>query len=164
MKRFLAAVALVSVLAAVSAAAGQSKGGPLVFKVRLIQEATYRHPHPPAGDAGDVFSTTLRLFAIGTEFGYPDNTPIGTMAFSWSFTGTFQCGSSAPGCKGTTSLQTVTKLPGGTLTANASKVNLATGLVVPILSGTGIFKGATGSISIAPAGIAVDVFHIVLPA
>jgi hypothetical protein len=57
----------------------------------------------------------------------------------------------------------VTKLPGGTITAGGKNVSLAHGLIVPIESGTGIFKGASGSIAIAPAGVAEDVFTIKLP-
>ena len=36
---------------------------------------------------------------------------MGTMAFSWTFTGQFACSSSAAGCKGRTDLKTVTRLP-----------------------------------------------------
>ena len=136
--------------------------GPLVFKVRLIQEATYRHSHPPAGDPGDTFSTTLRLFAIGDVLGFPNNTPMGTMAFTWGpLNGA--CSTAAAECSGTTNLQTVTRLPGGTITANGTNVSLSKGLVVPIQSGTGIFKGVTGSIEIAPQGVAEDVFHLKMP-
>ena len=65
--RYLSSVVLVAAslaLLAVAAFAGRRDAtgaqGPLTFQVRLIQEATYRHPHPPAGDPGDSFSTTLR--------------------------------------------------------------------------------------------------------
>ena len=128
----------------------------------LIQEATYRHPHPPAGDPGDTFSTTLRLFAIGDVLGFPNNTPMGTMAFTW---GPLTARAARPlaECSGTTNLLTVTRLPGGTITANGQNVSLSHGLVVPIQSGTGIFKGVTGSISIAPQGVAQDVFHLKMP-
>ncbi len=166
MRRFLLVVSLVSLLVGFTAAGGQGAGQKsrsLTFKVRLIQEATYRHPHPPAGDAGDVFATKLRLFADGTVLGFKDGTPMGTMAFSWWFTGSFSCGSAAPGCKGTTNLRTVTKLPGGTITAGGNNVSLARGLVVPIQSGTGIFKGVKGTVTIAPGEVPEDIFSVVLP-
>jgi hypothetical protein len=166
-RRLLPAVLLVSLLSGILGAAGQGSTAAKVkhttFKVRLIQEQTIRHPHPPAGDLGDVFSTTLRLFAIGDVLGYPDNTPMGTMAFSWTDNGVI-CGDAAPGCKGKTSIKTLTRLPGGTITANALNVSLSHGLIVPIQSGTGIFKGVSGSISIAPSGVAEDIFTLVLPA
>ena len=74
-----------------------------------------------------------------------------------------QRSSSAAGCKGTTNITTVTKLPGGTIVADGKNVSLAHGLVVPITSGTGIFKGVTGTVAIAPAGMAEDVFNLTLP-
>jgi hypothetical protein len=164
-RRFLVAISLVSVLAGMSAVAGQSTGRAITFKVRLIQEATYRKVEPPDGNAGDIFSNTLRLFADGTVLGFKDGTPMGTMAYAWWFTGAFSCSSAAVGCKGTTNVRTVTKLPGGTMTAGADHVFFGVhGEIIPIQSGTGIFKGVTGTVTIAPAGVAEDVFNLVLPA
>jgi hypothetical protein len=164
MKKSLLTAILVALLVSASATAGQTKAGPLDFRVRLIQEATYRHPHPPAGDAGDVFSTTLRLFAVGTVLGFPNNTPLGTMAFSWSFSGSkeFACSSSAAGCKGTINLNTLTKLPGGTMTTSNQGVSLAGGLVVPVVSGTGIFKNVKGTIAIDTGNNEEDVYKLTL--
>ena len=130
-----------------------------------VQEQTIRHHNASNGSdlSKDTFSTELRLFAIGTVIGFPDNTPMGTMEFNWGpLNG--NCSSSAAGCSGTTNINTFTKLPGGTLTAGGQNVSLSKGIVVPIQSGTGIFKGATGSIDIAPASIAEDVFNLKLPA
>jgi hypothetical protein len=109
-------IALAGLVAATAFAGGTKHGakGPLTFQVRLIQEATYRHSHPPAGDPGDSY------------------------------------------------LETTTKLPGGTITANGKNVSLTHGLVVPIQSGTGIFKGVKGTVDIAPNGSAVDVFKLVM--
>jgi hypothetical protein len=169
MNRFLITLTLISVLVGASAAAGQSSvgkasAGKEVFTVRYIQEATYRTVHPPAGDAGDVFSTTLRLFAVNTVLGFPNNTPLGTMAFDWSFSGSsvFVCSSSSSGCKGTINLTTVTKLPGGTMTTSNQGVSLAHGLVVPITKGTGIFKGVKGTISIDPNSSSNDIYSLTL--
>jgi hypothetical protein len=170
MRRYLIPLVLALSLAGAFAVAGQAqrhsqslKGGPLTFKVSLIQEATYRHPNPPPGDAGDTFSTTLRLNAIGNVLGFPQGTPMGTMSFNWGpLNGA--CSSSAASCDGTTNIQTVTRLPGGTITAGGSNVSLASGIVVPVESGTGIFKGVKGSIQIAPLGVAVDIFKLVMPA
>ena len=58
----------------------------------------------------------------------------------------------------------MTRLPGGTITAGSNNVSLSDGIIVPVRSGTGIFKGVTGTIQIAPLGVAVDVFHLVMPA
>jgi hypothetical protein len=163
MSRILIPLVLAGLVAGAVVSQGQgAKKGPLVFKVRLIQEATYRHPHPPDGDPGDTFSTTLRLFAIGNVLGFPDRTPMGTMLFTWGpLKGA--CSTAAASCSGTTNLATVTKLPGGTITASGDNVSLSHGLVVPIQSGTGIFKGVKGNIQIAPQGVAEDVFNLVMP-
>ncbi|HEX4521183.1 MAG TPA: hypothetical protein VH063_16495 [Gaiellaceae bacterium] len=168
MRRFLIPTILASALAGLVAAtalasgASHAKKGPLVFQVRLIQEATYRHPHAPAGDPGDSFSTTLRLFAIGDVLGFPNNTPMGRMAFMWGPLKGGSCSTAAASCSGTTNLETTTKLPGGTITANGINISLTHGLVVPIQGGTGIFKGVKGTIDIAPDGNAVDVFKLVM--
>ena len=119
--------------------------GPLTFQVRLIQEATYRHQHPPAGDPGDSFSTTLRLFAVGNVLGFPNNTPMGTMAFMWGPLKGGSCSTAAASCSGTTNLETTTRLPGGTITANGINISLTHGLIVPIQSGTGHLQGRHGN-------------------
>jgi len=158
---FLAVVLLASILAGPGEAA---KTRALTFKVRLIQEQTVRHHKASNGSdlSHDTFSTQLRLFAIGTVIGFPDNTPMGTMEFNWGpLNGS--CSSSVAGCSGTTNITTFTRLPGGTLTAGSQHVSLSKGIIVPIVNGTGIFKGATGSIDIAPASVAEDVFNLTLP-
>ena len=87
---------------------------------------------------------------------------MGTMAFGWGpLNGS--CSTSAASCSGTTNINTVTSLPGGTITAGANSVSLTHGIVVPVRGGTGIFKGVKGKISIAPAGVAVDIFELTLP-
>lgn len=169
MPRYLTPFVLSSVLAGLFVATALAGGttqkvkGPLTFQVRLIQEATYRHQHPPAGDPGDSFSTTLRLFAIGDVLGFPNNTPMGTMAFMWGPLKGGSCSTAAASCSGTTNLETTTRLPGGTITANGINISLTHGLIVPIQSGTGIFKGVRGTVDIAPNGTAVDVFKLTLP-
>jgi hypothetical protein len=157
--RLLTAASVIALAASGSAFGAK---GPLVFRVSLVQEATYRHPHPPPGDAGDTFSTTLRLNAIGTVLGFPSGTPMGTMAFTWGpLNGS--CSTAAASCSGTTNISTLTRLPGGTITAGGSNVSLATGIVIPVEGGTGIFEGVKGKIEIAPQGVAVDVFELILP-
>ena len=143
----------------VSLAAASHATRTVTITVRLIQEATYQHPHPPP--IGLVLSTTLRLYAVGNVLGFHDGTYLGTMDFTYQLHGS--CSSSAAGCNGTTNLQTLTKFPGGTITANGNKISLASGLVVPVLSGTGIFKGVSGTITIAPNGQANNVYHLTLP-
>ncbi len=165
MRRFVSPLLVVALLGTAFAATAGAHGtlsGPVTLKVRLIQEATIRHQHPPAGDPGDTFSTTLKLYAIGSVLGFPDGTPLGRMSFTWGpLHG--ECSSSAAGCAGTTNIFTVTSLPGGTITAGSNNVSLSKGIIVPIQGGTGAFKGVKGTINIAPSGVAVDVFNLQLP-
>ena len=135
----------------------------VTITVRLIQEVTYQHPNGiPSMPGGLVLSTQLRLFAVGTVLGFPNNTYLGTMSFTYQLHGS--CSSTASGCSGTTNLETLTTFPGGTISANDKQVKLSTGLVVPITGGTGVFKGVTGTVDIAPGGQASSVYHLVLPA
>jgi hypothetical protein len=134
----------------------------VTFTVALVQEATYRHPHPPVGDPGDTFSTTQKLSAVGTVLGLPNGRRVGTMQFTWGpLVGA--CSTNAAGCNGTTSILTLTRLPGGTITANGIHVSLSHGIVLPIQGGTGIFKGVTGTVSVAPGGEHVEVFKLNMP-
>ena len=162
MRRYFLPTLLALLLAASIAATGQgAKKGPLTFQVTLVQEATVRHPHPPAGDAGDTFSTVLKLNAIGTVLGFPNGTPMGTMAFTWGpLNGS--CSSNAAECSGTTTILTTTKLPGGTITANGINVSLSHGIILPVQGGTGIFKGVKGTVYVAPGGNHLDVFKLVM--
>jgi predicted small lipoprotein YifL len=163
MRRYLLPTLLALLLAASIAATGQgAKKGPLSFKVTLVQEATVRHPHPPAGDAGDTFSTVLKLNAVGTVLGFPNGTPMGSMAFTWGpLNGS--CSSNAASCSGTTTILTTTKLPGGTITANGKNISLSNGIILPIQGGTGVFKGVKGKVFVAPGGDHVDVFDLIMP-
>lgn len=162
MRRLIPFLLVVALAVVASASAAPKLNGPVSFKVRLIQEATIRHQHPPAGDPGDTFSTTLKLYAIGSVLGFPDGTPMGRMSFTWGPLHGI-CSSSAAGCNGTTNIFTVTSLPGGTISAGGNNVSLSKGIVVPVTGGTGIFKGVKGTIQIAPASVAEDVFNLTLP-
>lgn len=164
MRRVLAVVFLAAGMsgalgASAPAATSTHAAKSVVITVRLIQEATYQHPHPPP--VGLVLSTTLRLYAVGTVLGFPNNTFLGTMSFTYELHGS--CSAGGAGCTGTTNLKTVTSFPGGTITADGNNIHLAAGLVVPIQTGTGAFKGVTGSIDIAPGGQASSVYHLTLP-
>ena len=162
MRRYILPTLFAVALAVSVAATSQGAKGPLTIKFTLVQEATVRHPHPPDGDAGDTFSTVLKLNAIGTVLGHPNGTPMGSMAFTWGpLNGS--CSSNAAECSGTTNILTTTKLPGGTITANGINVSLANGIILPVQSGTGIFKGVKGTVYVAPGGDHVDVFKLQMP-
>jgi hypothetical protein len=162
---FIVVVGLAGLLSsgAFSARSGGATGKQVTITVRLIQEATYQYPHGiPTMPGGLVLSTQLRLYAVGTVLGFPSNTFLGTMSFTYQLHGS--CSAGASGCTGTTNLHTLTSFPGGTITANGAQVRLASGLVVPVQSGTGVFKGVTGTIDIAPNGQADSVYKLNIPA
>ena len=166
MRRALISVALAALLVGVLACCGRKRAGDQGAAHLPGPADPGRDLPAPASACGRSrrhLLTTLRLFAVGNVLGFPNNTPMGTMAFQWGpLNGS--CSTSAASCSGTTNLETTTKLPGGTITANGNKVSLAKGLVVPIQSGTGIFKGVKGTVFIAPGGNAVDVFKLVMAA
>jgi len=172
MRKRVAALALLLVVAGVAVAAGQgadSKGAAKKsgkvnsqsITLRIIQGVTVRHPHPPNGDAGDVFSVDLTLFTIKNDFDTAPNTRVGNTHFSYLLHGS--CSDAGTGCKGTVDIETNTKLPGGTLTAVAKGTPIRQPFVVQINGGTGRFKGAKGNIVIAPDGAPRTVFNLKLP-
>jgi hypothetical protein len=163
MKQRLVALAVVLLLAAGAAVGAQSASKPtnLSVTLRIIQGVTIRHPHPPQGDPGDVFSVDLTLFTINNDLDTNPNTRVGNMNFSYVLHGS--CSVAGTGCKGTVDIETLTKLPGGTITATANKAPIRAPFVVSIRNGTGRYKGATGKIVIAPDGAARNIYNITLP-
>jgi hypothetical protein len=168
MKR-LTVLALVTVVAAAAVGAGQGarqaaespKAADLNITLRIIQGVTQRVPGPPAGDAGDTFWVDLTLFTIKDEFDAAPNTRVGNMRFSYLLHGS--CSVSGNGCKGTVDITTTTKLPGGTITAGVKGTPIRQPFVVSINKGTGRYKGAKGTVVIAPDGAARNIFKITLP-
>lgn len=163
MKRLIA-VALVLLLAAAAAAESQSasRASKLTVTLKIIQGVTTRHPNPPAGDAGDRFSVDLTLITINGDFDTVPNTRVGNMNFSYLLHGTCAVVAGA-GCKGTVDIKTMTKLPGGTITAVGNGVPIRAPFIVTINGGTGRYAGARGNIVIAPDGAARNVYNITLP-
>jgi hypothetical protein len=172
----LVTLGFVLALAAAVVGAGQSAGKPgaahgtaktngaskMNITLRIIQGVTVRHPHPPDGDSGDVFSVDLTLLTIKpNDFDSAPNTRVGNMSFSYLLHGS--CSVAGNGCKGTVDIQTMTKLPGGTITAIAQGTPIKQPFIVRIKSGTGKYKGATGNIVIAPDGAARNIYNIKLP-
>jgi hypothetical protein len=161
----LVALTLVFLVAAVTVAAtsqSASKPSKQTVTFRIIQGVTQRQPHPPQGDAGDVFWVDLTLFTINGDLpNISPNTRVGNMRFSYLLHGT--CSDTGSGCKGTVDIETMTKLPGGTITAVAKGTPIRQPFVVAISKGTGRYKGAKGNVVIAPNGAARNVYNITLP-
>jgi hypothetical protein len=153
-------VGLVSLLTAAASAEGQTTGK-VEATLRITQGVTQRHPHAPAGDAGDVFSVVLSLFNTTPQFGKPADAPVGNMTFSYTLQGS--CSATGGSCKGTANIQTVTKLPGGTILAGGNKVPIRTPFLVTVSKGTGRFAGAHGTVEIAPGGAPKNIYRLTLP-
>jgi hypothetical protein len=149
MKSRLAALTFVLLLAT-PALAGSQNSSKLNVTLRIIQGVTIRHPNPPAGDVGDRFSVDLTLFTVKDEFEKTPNTRVGNMNFSYILHGS--CSDFGTECKGTVDITTLTKLPGGTITAVNNGGPIRQPFVVKVRSGTGRYAGAKGNIVIAPDG------------
>jgi hypothetical protein len=161
MKQRLAALSLVLFLAAPAAAGSQSESK-LNVTLRIIQGVTQRHPHPPEGDVGDVFSVDLTLFTLNDgDFDAAKSTRVGNMNFSYLLHGS--CSVVGTSCRGNTDITTVSKLPGGTITAVGNKVPIRTPFVLTIRSGTGRYAGAKGTVIVAPDGAPKNIYNITLP-
>jgi hypothetical protein len=148
---------------------------------RITPGRSTSRPVYPQTSRGYLSTTTLHLFASGEQLGFPPNTDLGSMSFTYkpSFC-SVPAGATNVHCP-IDDLTTVTTLPGGTITAGWTGFQPVTqlsaqcggrsaqitsftdgsyhewfsGLVIPILSGTGTFKGVTGAILIpyvAPEG------------
>jgi hypothetical protein len=153
----------VAALAACFVLAGQARPAShtLVLKLGIEQHGTTRTPHPPLGDAGDVFTTTLLLNNTAAALGKGSGASVGAMLFSYVLHGT--C--STESCAGATADITATsRFPGGTVIAIAKGVKLGRPpIVIQITKGTGTYKGATGEVTIGAASSPFNTYRIVLP-
>ena len=161
MHRRLTLLALVLLLGAAVPAQGQTATKSLVLHFTIFQQATHRHVHPPAGDAGDSYSTKLILTNAVVQLGKAVGGHEGSMDFAYTLSGS--C-AGAGGCTGTTDIQTVTHFLDGTITAASNKVPLGKRpFVVQIQSGTGAYRGVKGRIEIAPKGDPKTDYFLTLP-
>lgn len=156
-------VALLGLLALVLA--GGAQAAPSVHRETLtlgiVQHGTTRTPHPPLGDEGDVFTTTLLLSNTVAALGRPAKASVGAMTFQYVLHG--KC--STESCAGATAdIVAVSRLPGGTITASERGVKLGRPpILVPIVKGTGIFKGVTGTLAVGAASSPINTYKLKLP-
>jgi hypothetical protein len=127
----------------------------------ITQHGTTRTPHPPLGDEGDVFTTTLLLSNTVAALGKPAKASVGAMTFQYVLHG--RC--STESCTGATAdIVAISRLPGGTITASENSVKLGKPpIVIPITKGTGAFKGATGLLSVGAESRPINTYQIKLP-
>ena len=115
-RKLLPLLAVVSLL--VPATAGATHHGTAeTLTFRIFQTATIRTAQPPAGDAGDIFTTMLILYNSTDQLGKKTGATVGNMKFSYTLQGS--CSTTGSGCKGTADITTVSKLPGGTISASS---------------------------------------------
>src|SRR5262249_32809831 len=116
-------VALLAVVALVLAAPAQGvrTTHDETLVLGIVQHGTTRTPHPPAGDAADVSTTTLRLTTTAAAFGKAAHASVGAMTSQYVLHGT--C--STESCAGATAdIVAISRLPGGTITATDNGVAL----------------------------------------
>jgi hypothetical protein len=161
--RFVPRVVLLVLLAMVLVAPAEA--APAVrsetLTLSIVQHGTVRTPHPPPGDEGDVFTTTLLLSNTVAALGKPARASVGSMSFQYVLHGT--C--STESCAGATAdIVAISRLPGGTITASEDGVKLGKPpIVIPITKGTGIFKGVTGVLSVGAESRPINTYQLRLP-
>jgi hypothetical protein len=153
----LAALALVLAGPAQAGRAAHSQ----TLTLGIIQHGTTRAPHPPLGDEGDVFTTTLLLNNTVAALGKPAKASVGSMSFQYVLHG--RC--STESCAGATAdIIAISRLPGGTITASENRVKLGKPpILIPITKGTGAFKGVTGMLSVGAESRPINTYQLKLP-
>jgi hypothetical protein len=148
---------------AAAPAYGARAGGTLTYSFKTRQGPTMVEAHPPAGEAGDTFDSSLALVNRRTaQLGLAPHAVAGAMRFSYTIR--HQCASFTPKCVATADFATVSSLPGGTVIAKGSRISIADPTItIPVVGGTGLYKGARGTISISPSSTKRSVFVITLP-
>jgi hypothetical protein len=133
------ALAVAAIGAAVFSPAASSAAPPSIVRLVSITTSESSVDVPPdKASAGDRELSTSRLLNAGAKFGKPKGAVIG----SDRSTMTLLSATSAR-------LKVVAKLPGGTVTANGRLMAAGGGAVaVPVVTGTGLFAGARGTLTI----------------
>jgi hypothetical protein len=156
-------LALLVVLALVLVGSAQGTRGSHseTLTLGIIQHGTTRTPHPPLGDEGDVFTTTLLLNNTVAALGRPEKASVGAMTFQYVLHG--KC--STETCAGASAdIVAISRLPGGTITASENGVKLGRPpIMVPITKGSGAFKGVTGMLAVGAASKPVNTYQLKLP-
>jgi hypothetical protein len=154
---FLVRVVLVLVAPAQAIGSGRTE----TLTLGIIQHGTTRTPHPPLGDEGDVFTTTLLLNNTVAALGRASKASVGAMSFQYVLHG--KC--STESCAGATAdIVAISRLPGGTITASENRVKLGKPpILIPITKGTGIFKGVTGMLSVGAESRPINTYQLKFP-
>jgi hypothetical protein len=127
--------------------------------IRLISITTYeKHVDVPPTTAsnGDHDLSASKLINARPQFGKPKGAVVGSDRSAMLLTSPKSA-----------LLKTIAKLPGGTITFGGQLMAAGKGAVkIPVVSGTGIFKGAKGTLTVlAPTGpkTVVNIYRLTYP-
>jgi hypothetical protein len=155
------AVTVAAAVAAALAPVGLA-GNALVITAKTTQGPTVTHPHAPPGGVGDTFDSSLKLVTLTSQLGKAAGSTLGTMRFEYTIRK--QCTSFTKTCVATADFETVTTLPGGTVTANGKALSIARPwITIPVVSGTGRYAGAHGTVTISPSSTKTSTYKLTLP-
>ena len=159
--RLLSALAVAALALTLTAASSAVTKLYYTFKTR--QGPTTSHPHPPPGGRGDTYDSSLVLKNAGiAQLGKGRHAQVGAMRFTYTIRK--QCASFAPTCVATADFETVTTLPGGTVVAGGKSISIASrNIRIPVLGGTGRYRGATGTVTISPTSTEISTYRLMVP-
>src|SRR6185437_13339946 len=111
----------------------------------------------------DSFDSSLRLVnGALPQLGRRAHAKVGMMQFTYTIRR--QCTSFEQTCVASADFETLTTLPGGTVTAAGKRISIARPtIVIPVVGGTGRYAGAHGTVTISPMSTKLSTFHLVLP-
>jgi hypothetical protein len=130
-------------------------GGEEKIMVVSVTTSVHRVDRLPRGVSdGDTISSTDRLLNATAQFGKPSGAHIGSDHGAFTYTSTHSANYAGEA-----------SLPGGTVTVRGAVLVRADGReMIPIVGGSGRYKGATGFLTIGPGTKrAVNVYDLTLP-
>jgi allene oxide cyclase-like protein len=128
---------------------------PRVIEVFSITTSTHRTDRPPKGVSdGDTVASTDRLVNARAQFGLRAGARVGNDHGRFTYTSTHSA-----------SYAGEASLPGGTVTVRGAVLVRADGqLMIPIVGGSGKYRGATGFLTIGPGKKkALNTYELTIP-
>jgi hypothetical protein len=132
-----------------------SAGGKETIAVISVTAYVHRVDQPPKGVSdGDTIDSRDRLLNATRQFGLRSGARVGSDHGRFTFTSTHSA-----------SYAGEASLPGGTVTVRGAVLVRADGqLMIPIVGGSGKYKGATGFLTIGPGkSRALNTFDLTIP-
>jgi hypothetical protein len=146
------------VLAAVGLACAQGAAArtSITITVASTAGAVVRVSHPPAGELGDVLTSSLALVDSRTA------AKVGTM--DYTLTIVKACSSVVTSCQRRARVVAITTFRDGTIRAVGPWVSISRPtIVVRIRNGTGRYAGARGTLTFGPSSTRTNVYALSLP-